>query len=27
MLCPFCEQDDDKVIDSRSADEGRWITV
>jgi len=25
MLCPFCEHDDDKVIDSRSADEGRVI--
>ena len=25
MLCPFCGQDDDKVIDSRSADEGRVI--
>jgi len=25
MLCPFCEKDDDKVIDSRSADGGRTI--
>jgi len=25
MLCPFCGTNDDKVIDSRSADEGRVI--
>jgi transcriptional repressor NrdR len=25
MLCPFCEVDDDKVIDSRSSDRGRTI--
>ena len=25
MLCPFCGEDRDKVIDSRSADEGRVI--
>lgn len=25
MLCPFCEQDDDKVIDSRASEAGRVI--
>jgi len=25
MRCPFCRQDDDKVIDSRSADEGSAV--
>lgn len=25
MLCPFCEQDDDKVIDSRASEGGRVI--
>jgi len=25
MRCPFCDHDNDKVIDSRSADEGRVI--
>ena len=25
MLCPYCEQDDDKVIDSRASDAGRSI--
>lgn len=25
MRCPFCKEDDDKVIDSRSADSGRCI--
>src|SRR5262245_20691756 len=25
MRCPFCKKDNDKVIDSRSADEGRAV--
>ncbi|MGY8752963.1 MAG: transcriptional regulator NrdR [Phycisphaerales bacterium] len=25
MLCPYCEQDDDKVIDSRASDAGKSI--
>ncbi|MDX1563946.1 MAG: transcriptional regulator NrdR [Phycisphaeraceae bacterium] len=25
MFCPFCQTDDDKVIDSRSSDQGRTI--
>ena len=25
MICPFCSQDDDKVIDSRASDAGRVV--
>ena len=27
MRCPFCEADDDKVVDSRPADEGAAVVM